>query len=480
MIGRHRVKLVVAICIAVLIVGGLLAYLLPSNQASVAWSRPTKLRNASAVDLGGGGNLYSLSCASPGNCSAVGSYLVKQNHNRAIVVDEKNGLWGKVEVLPGLAARDEGINTGAFVVSCTSPGNCSAGGTYSVGRNQLHIFVANERDGVWGRALTVPGASVLETGDFAYLSTISCASPGNCSAGGEFASAGGSRAFVVDEVRGAWGQIKPVSSTPAYSMEGSNLLSISCSSPGDCSAVGTNQKGLNGLPSFAVDETNGVWGHAEGIPGLAALSPGGSDYEISLSCASVGSCGARGTYRAETGVTQSFLVDETHGVWRRAFNIPGIVALDGRHIEQLNSISCGSPGDCSAGGAYGNGSHEQAFLVNEVNDRWGAPMLISGLAALNQGHFTSVEDISCSSAGNCGVIGTYSGKEGFVQSFALNETSGAWGGATEVGASSFSGAVGAQANAISCNSSSSCAVVGVVFSSMSNDSLFVQSNEPTS
>jgi hypothetical protein len=480
MIGLHRVKLVVAICIAVLVVGGLLAYLLSSNQASVAWGRATEVRGASTVDLGSGANLYSLSCPSSGNCSAVGSYLVKQNHNRAIVVDEKNGKWGKVEALPGLTARDEGLNTGAFDVSCASPGNCSAGGTHSAGRNQLLIFVANERDGVWGRALTIPGDSALETGDFAYLSTISCASPGNCSAGGEFAGADGSRAFVLDEVRGAWGEIEPVSGTPPYGMVGSNISSISCSSPGDCSAAGTNLKGPNGLPSFVVDETNGVWGRAKEIPGLAALSPGGSDYEISLSCASVGSCGARGTYRAETGVTQSFLVDETHGVWGRAFNIPGIVALDGRHIEQLTSISCGSPGDCSAGGAYGNGSHERAFLVTEVNGHWGTPMLIPGLAALNQGHFTSVADISCSSAGNCGVIGTYSGKGGYVQSFAMTEVSGTWGVATEVGASSFPGTVGAQANDISCNSSSSCTIVGVIFSSMSNDSLFVQSTEPTS
>jgi hypothetical protein len=406
--------------------------------------------------------------------------MVKQHHNRAIVVDEKNGRWGKIEVLPGLAARDEGLNTGAFVVSCSSPGYCSAGGTYSVGPNHLLTFVANENAGVWGRALTVPGERALETGGFANLSTISCASPGNCSAGGDFASADGSRAFVLDEVRGSWGSIKPVSGTPAYSMEDSTISSISCSSPGDCSAVGNSQKGTNGLPSFALDETSGVWGHAEEIPGLAALSPGGSDYEISLSCASVGSCAARGTYRAETGVTQSFLVDETHGVWGRAFNIPGIVALDGKHIEQLTSISCGSAGNCSAGGAYGNGSHEQAFIVDEVNGRWSTPMLISGLAALSQGHFTSVTRISCVSGGDCGAIGTYSGKGGYVQTFALNEVNGTWGGATEVGASSFPGAVGAQANAISCNSSSRCAVVGVVFRSMSNDSIFVQSTEPTS
>jgi hypothetical protein len=229
-----------------------------------------------------------------------------------------------------------------------------------------------------------------------------------------------------------------------------------------------------------VDETKGVWGHAEEIPGLAALSPSGSDYEISLSCAAVRSCGAIGTYRAQTGVTQSFLVDETSGKWGRAFNIPGIVALDGRHIEQLTSISCGAPGDCSAGGAYGNGSHEQAFLVNEMSGQWGDPLLIPGLADLNQGHFTTINKISCSSGRNCGSIGTYSGRQGFVQSFALNEVNGVWGGAKRIGASSFAHAVGAEVSAISCSTPDSCTVIGVVFSSMSKDSLFGQSTEPSS
>ena len=480
MVDRHRVQLVVAFCTAVLIVGGVLAYRSSNNQAGAVWGRATTLRAVPGVALGSGAYLYSLSCASRGNCSAVGSYSIKQNHHRAIVVNERDGQWGKVEALPGLTARDDGLNTGAFVVSCASPGNCSAGGTYSLGRSQLLIFVANERDGVWGRAVTIRNVRAIETGDFADLSTISCASPGNCSAGGEFYGAYSARAFVLDEVGGKWGGIEPVTGTSTYAMEGSTVSSISCSAPGDCSVVGTTQKGSNGQPPFTLDETNGVWGHPEVVPGLAALSSGGTDFVISLSCASVGNCGARGTYRAQSGVTQSYLVDETHGEWGRAFGIPGMVALDGRHIEQLNAISCGSPGNCSAGGSYGNGSHEQAFLVNEVNGRWGTPMLISGLAALNQGHFTSVTDISCSSAGNCGAIGTYSGAQGYVQAFALNETGGTWGGATEVGAPSFPAVVGAHASVISCTASSSCAIVGVVFHSMSEDSLFVQSTEPTS
>lgn len=478
---NHRRVLVLAVGATVLVVGGLLGYLLSSPHASVAWARAITLRSAPALRIKSGeANLLSLSCSSVGNCSAVGGYALDVNHSRAIVVDEQDGRWGNVEALRGLSARGEGINTAAFAVSCPSTGNCSAGGTYSVGAYQLLIFVANERDGVWGRARTIPDVGALETGDFATLSTISCATSGNCSAGGEFAGVGGSRAYVLDEVRGTWGSIHPVSGPPAYSMVGSVLSSISCSSPGDCSAVGSNPKGSHGLPFFAVNETNGVWGRAEEVRGLAALSPGGSDYEGSLSCGSAGDCGARGIYRAGTGVTQSFLVVERHGVWGRAFNIPGIVALDGRHIEQLSSISCGAPGDCSAGGAYGNGSHERAFLVNEVNGRWGTPMSIPGLAALNRGLFTSVDRISCSSSDDCGVIGSYSGKGGYSQSFALNETNGTWGVATKIGASSFPGAVGAQTNAISCASSSGCSVVGVVFSSMTNGSLYEQSTRPDS
>ena len=479
MMGRHRANLVVAISISVLIAGGLLTYLWWPHHASVAWGRATTLRGAPGVNLGSSADLYSLSCSSPGDCSAVGSYSVKVNHNRAIIVNERRGQWGKVEVLPGLSAREEGLNTGASVVSCSSPGDCSAGGTYAVGDNQLLLFVANESDGVWGRVQKVRGVSTLGTGYFAYLSTISCASPGDCSAGGGNSGANGARAFVVSEVRGSWGPFELVAGPSTRAMEGSGISSMSCSAPGDCSAVGTEQKGSVPLPAFAVSETNGVWGRAKVIPGLAALSPGGSDYTISLSCAAVGSCGASGTFRAQTGVTQSFLVDETHGVWGRAFDIPGIVALDGRHLEQLHSISCGAPGDCVAGGSYGTGSYQRAFLVSEVRGRWGMAMPISGLSALNRGHFTSVVDISCGSAGNCGVIGSYTGKGGYVQSFALNETSGAWGGVTEVGASSFPGAIGAQVNAISCNASSNCAIVGVVFGSKSSGAIFVQSTRPT-
>ena len=47
----------------------------------------------------------------------------------------------------------------------------------------------------WGTAVEVPGTAALNTGD-AKVTTVSCASAGNCAAGGYYNS---SRAFVVSE-----------------------------------------------------------------------------------------------------------------------------------------------------------------------------------------------------------------------------------------------------------------------------------------
>jgi len=38
-------------------------------------------------------------------------------------------------------------------VSCATAGNCAAGGTYDLG-----VFVAGQKNGVWGKETTVPGA----------------------------------------------------------------------------------------------------------------------------------------------------------------------------------------------------------------------------------------------------------------------------------------------------------------------------------
>ena len=68
------------------------------------------------------------------------------------VVSEKDGTWRRAAELPGLAALSEAV-AGLASVSCASPGNCSAGGSYGPDfYSDGYPLVVGQRDGTWGNA----------------------------------------------------------------------------------------------------------------------------------------------------------------------------------------------------------------------------------------------------------------------------------------------------------------------------------------
>ena len=138
------------------------------------------------------------------------------------MVSEKNGAWGQaIEVAGALNAGAEQPGGGVASVSCTSAGNCAAGGSY--GYPYRMAFVINEKNGVWGKAIyTGPPAQISDVG------SVSCASPGNCVAAGRYFDGNGTRGFVVSEKNGVWGK--------AITVAGAG--SVSCAPAGSCAAVG--------------------------------------------------------------------------------------------------------------------------------------------------------------------------------------------------------------------------------------------------
>jgi hypothetical protein len=56
---------------------------------------------------------------------------------------------------------------------------------------------------------------------------------------------------------------------------------------------------------------NGRWGTAKEVPGTATLNTGGDAQIDSVSCASAGNCSAGGYYTDSTGHGQSFVVSQT-------------------------------------------------------------------------------------------------------------------------------------------------------------------------
>jgi hypothetical protein len=138
------------------------------------------------LNQGGGAVIESVSCASAGNCSAGGDYLDGAGHQQAFVLSETAGRWQPAEEVPGTAVLNSGWNAGINSVSCASAGNCSAGGSYASGNaSHTHAFVVSETNGHWQQAED-KGVAVLDTGQRGATYSVSCAPAGYCSAGGQY------------------------------------------------------------------------------------------------------------------------------------------------------------------------------------------------------------------------------------------------------------------------------------------------------
>ena len=144
------------------------------------WGVAQEVPGTAAFNQAGGADVYSISCASAGNCSAGGVYEYKTERWEPFVVSETNGTWGTAIEVPGIAVLNTSHDAGVASVSCASAGNCSAGGNYTVGPGRSLVFVVAEKNGTWGTANRLPGIAALNVGGNAALISMSCASPGNC------------------------------------------------------------------------------------------------------------------------------------------------------------------------------------------------------------------------------------------------------------------------------------------------------------
>jgi hypothetical protein len=407
----------------------------------------------------------SVSCGSAGNCAAGGNYRDRLGHGQAFVVSEKNGRWSRAIQVPGLAALNKGQQSRVVSVSCGSAGDCAAGGYYRDRSRDYQSFVVDEQNGVWGQAIEVPGLRTLNTAGKGEVSSVSCASAGDCVAGGYYGNRLGTRGFVASERNGRWGLATAVPGlTTLAAGGGSEVTSVSCAPQGYCAVGGhyeyQRQKPLQG---FVANEQNGVWSRAIEVPGLGTLNAGGVAGVRSVSCASSGNCAAVGGYADSRGRRQGFVASEQNGVWGQAIEVPGLSALNkGRRSAGTSSVSCASAGNCAAVGGYVDGQgHPQGFVVSELNGVWGQAIEVPGLGALNTGGVAGVVSVSCASAANCAAVGRYADGHGHSQGFVVSERHGVWHRAIRVpGLGSLNSGGDAGIRSVSCASPWACSAGG--------------------
>jgi hypothetical protein len=439
------------------------------------WGKAIEVPGLARLSAGHGGTLIAVSCSSPGNCAATGNYADRLGHSQVYVVSEKNGVWGDAIEVPRLAALNKGGDAEVASLSCASGGYCAAGGSYANGSGRTRAFVVSEKNGSWGKAIQVPGAAGLSGArGGSVVSSVSCASAGNCAAGGEFFSGGGQQAFVVSERNGSWGKAIEVPGSAALDAGASGGIdALSCASAGNCAATGS-YRNADGVPlAFVVNENHGSWGTAIEVPGSAAF---GTDTFDSVSCASPGNCAAAGFSGSDT-TDASFgplVVSEKNGTWGSAIEVPG-TAADSRNAAV--TVSCWSPGNCVTGGnkAPSIEGPYQGFVARDTNGSWGSATALPHLAALNAGGNADVLSLSCASARNCAAGGLYEDGSSHQQAFVVSKIGGSWGTAIEVpGTRALNSGGSAQVVSVSCTSKGYCAAGGYLVSS-GNDEPFVVS-----
>jgi hypothetical protein len=327
------------------------------NETGGTWGAASEVLDPSAI-----------SCTATGGCTAAGDDVVAGGSSVGFAVSETGGQWGNAIEITMTSQFGRG-GTSLDNVVCTSPGNCSAAGnglypdTAISGGFADIPFESDEIDGSWSTSIDFPGLATLNVGDQADSSAISCSSPGNCSAGGLYEDATKhSGAWVANETSGTWSDAIQVPGYSTYNHGDAGLNSISCPLNGFCAATGFYTSELGKPVGFIVLEDTGAWNSAYAVTFEAGpYADGTGSSGISVSCSVSYVCAIAGVSFQSSGNAQSFVELALPG-GQFAVVIPGTGALNTDGDGYASSISCSADSSCAVGGWYSTGTNDfQAF-----------------------------------------------------------------------------------------------------------------------
>jgi len=388
------------------------------------WGPGTEIAQPSDAVPANAAQLQAISCTSPGNCVAVGGYQTSSGSG-GLAATETDGTWASASAIsPPSGASGEQLEG----VSCTSTGNCVAVGQAVVAGAYEPIRV-NETAGSWGTATQIALPADAQTnGTYMDNATaVSCTSAGNCVAVGDYATASASQSpFVAQESGGSW-QAAQSLTLPADAIGGA-ALGVACSAPGSCALAGSYQDYAGDYLPIVAQESGGSWGQASAIGLPASPSPTAStqsSFLQGISCTSPGNCVADGSYFADPGdYGVPIVAGETNGSWgtAQAISQPAGAASTLGSFNALTGLACPAAGECIAVGYYDDSSGAgQPLVALESGGSWGAASagtLPAGSAEPPSGSGALAAGVACTSAVNCTYVGGYFDSSGHMQLFA--------------------------------------------------------------
>jgi hypothetical protein len=450
-----------------------LAIALPAFAiASPAWTSAREVALPKGATGIPDGFFSSLSCTSPGDCEAAGSYSNGGGQILGLIANESGGHWTVPVSLaaPAGAAGNQGVTV--YGVSCGAVGNCAAVGSYENGHGDTTTFVDSERGAHWLRPKTLPlPANALVRGQDALVRSVSCSSANTCSAIGTYQDNNpvGTRTegFVANERKGAWSRARQIALPASNFNPFVTVSQIACSSSADCVGVGSFINNNDVTEALVVNEVGGVWHRAQALTLPASASRFADASVTEVTCLEDSSCATFGTFNTTSGAIEAMSASESNGVWgsASALAMPSNAAANPHvFLFGFGGISCAASDNCSVGGQYKDSAGDyQGFLENEVNGVWSPATQVSlPTNGSSGGQNGGVVAISCPSLGDCQASGSYLDGSGNYQAVVFAETDGVWQRGSEVTLPSGAGSVGVDGGiyAIDCVSPASCVGVG--------------------
>jgi hypothetical protein len=417
--------------------------------------------------------LNAVACPSAGDCVTVGSYYDAAGHQQGLIESETAGVWVASEV--NLSALNPLGNPDASLraVACPAVGSCVAAGTYEDSAGNIQGLLLTQNGGAWVAARApISGLNAYSDPDL-QPSAISCTGVGNCVVVGSYNGLGQEQGLILTDSGGSW-SAQPVgkaglnaSTVPAVA-----LADLSCSSTGNCVAVGDYFDSSSMQHGLIETETNGSWsGTVANLSGLsAAANP--SAALTTVACPAAGDCTAAGTYldgSAGHGSYQMMVVSSTDSSWGAAAKaaLPANADFNGAGAgsAQLDlyadSISCVTAGNCVVVGSYdATGAVARVALqLSEAGGVWSAgtePALPAGAAAAPDAQLGAV---SCWASGACRAVGAYLTSAGALDELVMSESGGVWSEASSqmlTGAQPESG----SGESLACAAGGYCAAAG--------------------
>jgi hypothetical protein len=350
------------------------------TEHSGAWSTATQVKLPAGA-LAGGSQLAELNavwCSSASNCVAAGDYSDGQANQQGLTVTESNGKWGAGTATPVPANAQTDPQVALTALDCTAISSCDVVGIYQdqEGNQQAEILVGAAPN--WGNGEMNLPTDAAQAAQQVQVNALACGSAGNCVGAGAFVDNSGNQQPLVLLANGnAFSTLQPA--LPANADQASNpdaqLSSVACASAGNCTIVGDYDDTSSNQQGLLLNETNGSFGQAGELilPTDASQADPTQNPQVTLQglyCASAGNCTAAGGYTNVTQAAMPLVATEANGAWNvgQELTLPSGAATEGNQSASLASVFCVGA-SCSTVGTFTSLSGNSQ------------PLLLSGSAA---------------------------------------------------------------------------------------------------